>query len=124
MLKSKHKEDKTRSCCMKNKIITGITLHALKSCIFICLAGISLTVFAFYPYYPNSYDDTLYLGNPIRPNTIWVPARCENGCMAGGHYVKFLYAPQSKRDVYWLDSTNDSYGNYIPAHWAIRGARE
>lgn len=81
-----------------------------KACTFVALAAMSFSTFA----YP------MYVGNPTRPDTIWVPGQCEHGCWREGHYVKFINPPIDCTNVVWVDSRYDANGNYIPAHFVPR----
>jgi len=69
------------------RMVKGISF--LKTCLFIVLTTLSFSVFA------HGY---VYVGNPMRPDTIWVPADC--GCWHGGYYIKYIDRPTC-RDIYW-----------------------
>jgi hypothetical protein len=93
---------------MEMKTKSGKFALVLKSCILIALAASTVNVYA------------MYLGNPDRPNTVWVPGHCaSNGCWVEGHYLKFMHQP-SCHDVAWVDGQYDRNGNWIPAHWQVR----
>lgn len=102
---------------------TAVALVSLvKTSVFIALGTMVFSsAFAWHSSYYGSRDE-IYLGNPTRPNTIWVPAHCEKGCWKEGYYVKFL-TPPTCRDVAWVDGAYDRDGNWIQAHWKVRGAR-
>lgn len=80
----------------------------LTSCCFVILATMSVSSFA------------MYVGNPTRPDTIVVPAHCENGCWRETYYVKYLNPPVKCGDVRWVEGSYDRSGNWVPAHWQPR----
>jgi dTDP-4-dehydrorhamnose 3,5-epimerase-like enzyme len=78
---------------------------ALKACLFIILASMTFGAYA-------------YVGNPTRPDTIWVPAHCAHGCWVEGHYLKILTCVNNANLV-WVDGGYDMNGNWIAAHWQL-----
>lgn len=64
----------------------------LKSALFLILATFALNAFA---------TNGIYLGNPSRPDTVWVPDHCVNGCWVDGYYLKVL-SPLYCNDVVWV----------------------
>lgn len=60
----------------------------------------------------------MYLGNPHRPDTVWQPEHCDDGCVVQGHYLKFLSQP-SCRDVTWVNGSYDDSGNYVSPHFRV-----
>lgn len=84
-------------------------ISPLKTCLFVALTVIASNVFAYGP---------MYLGNQNRPDTVWQPPHCQNGCWREGYYIKFLSQPTC-RDVVWIDGQYDRHGNWIPAHFRV-----
>jgi hypothetical protein len=81
------------------------TLKLLSVCTFLSLSALSFNAFAG------------YVGNPVRPDTMVVPAHCSTpGCWSDAYYIKFL-GPTSDSDFVWREASYDRNGNYIPAHW-------
>lgn len=67
----------------------------------------------------NSF--AMYVGNPNRPNTIWVPGHYENGCWKDGYYMKFM-CPQIRREqLVWMQPENGK-GHWMPANYIIVNA--
>ena len=67
----------------------------------------------------NLFAGEVYIGNPVRPHTIWVPGQCSGGCWVKGHYLKAL-SPVYCDNLVWINGYHDSVGNYIPAHYQFR----
>ena len=66
----------------------------LQTCLLVALATVSFNVFAHH----HCYRNYVYVGNPTRPNTIWVPMQC--GCARDGYFIKYIDEPTCA-DVYW-----------------------
>src|SRR5262245_29904976 len=88
----------------------GKLISPLKACVFVALATMTFGAYA---------GCVSYVGNPTRPNTIWVPGHCVNGCWVHGHYYKIL-TPVREADLVWVGGGYDYNGNWIPAHWQLR----
>jgi hypothetical protein len=65
--------------------------------------------------------ETIYVGNPNRINTIWVPGHCVHGVWEDGYYLHFLQniGPE---DLIWIMGQYDTCGNWVPGHWYFEGA--
>lgn len=65
--------------------------------------------------------DLGYVGNPNRPDTIWIPAHCQNGCWNEGYFLKIMN-PECVNctDLVWVEGMNDRNGNWIPAHYELK----
>lgn len=97
---------------MKATLVTRKLLTLVKSCIFIALATISFNAFA---------DDTMYVGNPSRLNTIWVPGHCKHGEWVNGYYIKIDHnMPVKKAHMIWIGDQYDKCGNFVPGHWYFK----
>lgn len=72
----------------------------IKTSLFLALSLLSFNALAY-----------MYLGNPTRPDTIWVPTHCEGGCVVQGHYLKFL-TPVNEGQVVWVNSGGMLSGHY------------
>lgn len=86
-------------------------LTPLKVCVLLGLAVVSL----------NAKADVGYVGNPHRPDTIWIPAHCQGGCWNEGYYLKIMN-PECVNcsDLVWVEGMNDRYGNWMPAHYELK----
>jgi hypothetical protein len=91
---------------MKSKT-AGRLKSMLKAGVLVALTAMSSSVLA----------GTMYLGNPVRPDTVWQPAHCKGGCVVEGHYLKVIYPPVSCREVVWVDGHYDRCGNWIGGHY-------
>lgn len=74
--------------------------------LFVVLATLSFNSFA------------MYVGNPNRPDTIWVPGECRHGCWAEGHYIKFM-TPVHEGDLVWVSGQYDYAGNWVEGHYQL-----
>lgn len=74
-------------------------LLPLKVGLLFVLASLSFSAFAHY----NNCGccDCVYVGNPTRPYTVWIPEHCRNRCYVPGHYVKYINPPVCCKNVYW-----------------------
>ncbi len=86
-------------------------LTPLKVCALLGLAVVSLSAKA----------DVRYVGNPVRPDTIWIPAHCEKGCWNEGYFLKILH-PECVNcsNLVWVDGRYDRYGNWVGAHYELK----
>jgi len=78
---------------METKKTSKKVMFALKSGMLIGLSAAAFNVSAY-------CSDAVYLGNPDRPDTVWQPASCVNGCPHEGYFIKFINQPTC-RDVRW-----------------------
>lgn len=62
----------------------------------------------------------MYVGNPNRPNTIWVPGECKNGCWREGYYMQFKTCVRSD-ELNWIPGHYDVRGNWIEGHYQVSG---
>lgn len=92
------------------KVIT-----AVKSCLFVGLATLSFGAAA--SYCGGASCERVYVGNPDRPNTVWVPGHySKSGCWKEGYYIKF-YRPVCQGEIAWV---NDHY-DYARPYRVVRG---
>ena len=85
---------------------------AVKAIIFIALAAVSFNVLA-----GEREGPMVYVGNPSRVDTIWVPGHCNSaGCYQPGYYIKFMQ-PVGAEDLMWITGQYDTCGNYVPGHY-------
>lgn len=82
----------------------------IKTCTLIALATLSF----------NALAGSIYVGNPTRPYTIWIPGHYVHGCWKEGYYVKYLNPPVCCKNVTWVEGHCDGCGHYIPAHFEPR----
>lgn len=69
----------------------------------------------------NALAVDMYLGNPSRPNTVWLPGHYNShGCWVEGYYVKYINPPVDCSHVVWVNGGTDKYGRYVPAHYEPR----
>ncbi len=88
-------------------------LTLAKVMIVAALASLSFSAFA----------GSIYVGNPNRPNTVWIPAHYSHGYWVQGYYVKYINPPVSCRNLTWVNSGVDKHGYYVPAHYEPRYTR-
>lgn len=88
----------------------GKLTSTLKACAVVVIASVSFGAYA------GSCDETVYVGNPSRPDTIWIPGHCGKGCWHQGYYMKYIDSPTCK-NIYWQQGYYDRRGNYIEGHW-------
>lgn len=91
-------------------------ITAVKSCLFLALATLSFGALA--DGCRASYcSDPVYVGNPNRPDTIWVPGHyAQNGCWKEGYYIKY-YRPVCNGEVVW----NGDHYDYARPYRVVRG---
>ncbi|MFZ2314603.1 MAG: hypothetical protein WAW86_02950 [Gammaproteobacteria bacterium] len=94
---------------MKATIASKLFL-LVKVSVFTVLASLSF----------NALAGDIYLGNPSRPNTIWLPGHYSHGCWVEGYYVKYINPPVDCSHVVWVNGGTDKYGYYVPAHYEPR----
>lgn len=69
----------------------------------------------------NANASVGYVGNPERPDTIWIPAHCDKGCWNEGYFLKLMNKEcVNCSDMVWVEGMNDRYGNWIPAHYELK----
>jgi len=78
----------------------------IKSLLFLALIFFSFTASA------------MYIGNPHRPNTIWVPGHYVNGCWMEGYYMKFVN-PVIPGQLVWVAASNGHSGYWMPTRFII-----
>lgn len=92
-------------------------LTAVKSCLFLALATVSIGASAHRACDGGMGCDPVYVGNPDRPDTIWVPGHyAQNGCWKDGYYIKF-YRPVCNGEVVW----NGDHYDYARPYRVVRG---
>lgn len=80
----------------------------IKSLLFFSLTFISFSASA------------LYLGNPNRPNTVWVPGHYVHGCCwVDGYYMKYMNPPVSPEEVVWVEPYHGRQGHWMPREYVI-----
>lgn len=90
-------------------------MTAIKSCIFLALATASVGAMAgTCGCYNRTCDDPIYVGNPNRPDTIWVPGHyTQSGCWKEGYYIKFNRTV-CNGEVVWMGDHYDYAHPYRP----------
>lgn len=68
----------------------------------------------------SAFAGDVYVGNPNRPNIIWLPGHYSQGHWVDGYYVKYINPPVDCMHVAWVESGVDRHGDYIPAHYEPR----
>lgn len=85
-------------------------LSAFKACFVIILAAVSF----------NASAGSMYVGNPTRPDIIWVPGHYRHGAWVEGYYIKYN-KEVCCRDVMRIAEQCDSCGHCVEGHFYYPG---